>query len=117
MLEYIVKPEWADRLQLSPDDYLQGVIGASNELVCFPPPLVHSVHLADQSDSSFAHTRARQGPTRDECRHAPQLFAPPAHRRVRKGPLCRLLARTFSPAQPHPSMLLAHGFVCARSGS
>jgi hypothetical protein len=32
-LTYIVKPEWNDRIQLSPDDYLQGVIGASNELV------------------------------------------------------------------------------------
>ncbi|KAG7571029.1 hypothetical protein FFLO_00993 [Filobasidium floriforme] len=27
-----IKPEWNDRIQLSPDDYLQGVIGASNEL-------------------------------------------------------------------------------------
>ncbi|GHJ86088.1 hypothetical protein NliqN6_2490 [Naganishia liquefaciens] len=27
-----IKSEWQDRLQLSPDDYLQGVIGASNEL-------------------------------------------------------------------------------------
>ncbi|KAJ9115306.1 hypothetical protein QFC20_001174 [Naganishia adeliensis] len=27
-----IKSEWEDRLQLSPDDYLQGVIGASNEL-------------------------------------------------------------------------------------
>jgi hypothetical protein len=29
----VVKSEWQDRLQLTPDDYLQGVIGASNELV------------------------------------------------------------------------------------
>ncbi|KAJ9107470.1 hypothetical protein QFC21_000923 [Naganishia friedmannii] len=27
-----IKSEWSDRLQLTPDDYLQGVIGASNEL-------------------------------------------------------------------------------------
>jgi hypothetical protein len=39
LMIFTVKPEWSDRIQLSPDDYLQGVIGASNELVSLATPL------------------------------------------------------------------------------
>ncbi|KAJ9123093.1 hypothetical protein QFC22_001283 [Naganishia vaughanmartiniae] len=58
-----IKSEWSDRLQLSPDDYLQGVIGASNELTGY------------------------------ELGHFAQLFVGPAYRRVRERPVCWLLPR------------------------
>lgn len=53
----LVKAEWKDRIALSNEDYLHGVISVVNELVCIPSEvLVVSMlnkHLAVSSRSEF----------------------------------------------------------------
>ena len=91
----IVKSEWQDRLQLSPDDYLQGVIGASNELVRNDNSLKGACFHQGQSSDLFESRSHNVGSTGNERRDAAQLFPPAPHRRIRKRPLCRLFPRTF----------------------
>jgi len=80
-----VKPEWSDRIQLSPDDYLQGVIGASNELVGRSCSGLSCCMLS-------AGVNFVPGSTGYERRHAAELRSAPSNSFFRERSVCWVLS-------------------------